>query len=406
MKWKKYTVHTTTEAEDLVSMMLMELGVEGVQIEDNVPLSDADTKGMFIDILPELAPDDGTSRLSFFLHVAEDKEADAGVTSAGRSDAADSVSVHAGISAAADTGEDNSYSIADRIWTEEEISELIRSIREQLDEMRAYTDIGEGRIEEGVTEDTDWRDNWKKYFKPIKTGSFLIKPTWEQVPEEYKEAVADESLKLIEIDPGTAFGTGSHETTQLCLRAIENYIKSGDTFLDIGTGSGILGIAALKEGAAMVTATELDEQCEPSIHDNLGFNDISKEQFELYIGNVIGDDETIAKIHERAAAYNAEHAVSYGVNGDNASETAAGTADDAAGVYDVVIANILAPVICMLAGNGTVDSFIKKDGIFITSGIIDEKLEDVKQAFAANPAWRVAEINTQGEWCSVVARRV
>lgn len=406
MKWKKYTVHTTTEAEDLVSMMLMELGVEGVQIEDNVPLSDADTKGMFIDILPELAPDDGTSRLSFFLHLAEDKEADAGDSSFSGKDAVDNASVHAGISAAADTGEDNSYSIADRIWTEEEISELIKNIREQLDEMRAYTDIGEGRIEEGVTEDTDWRDNWKKYFKPIKAGSFLIKPTWEQVPEEYKEAVEDGTFKLIEIDPGTAFGTGSHETTQLCLRAIEKYIKSGDAVLDIGTGSGILGIAALKEGAAMVTATELDEQCEPSIHDNLGFNDISDEQFELYIGNVIGDDETIARIHERAAAYNAEHAASDKVIADTASEAAAGMAYNAAGVYDVVIANILAPVICMLAGKGAVDSFIKKDGIFITSGIIDEKLEDVKQAFAANPAWRVTEINTQGEWCSVVARRV
>ena len=369
MKWKKYTVHTTTEAEDLVSMMLMEQGVEGVQIEDNVPLSDADTKGMFIDILPELAPDDGTSRLSFFLHLRDERDEAEG--------ASEKTDEHRnGISDAEKTGEDNSYSIADRIWTEAEIAELLKNIRAELEAMRAYTDIGEGRIEEGVTEDTDWRDNWKKYFKPIKAGGFLIKPTWEEVPEEYKPEVSEDKLKLIEIDPGTAFGTGSHETTQLCLSSVEKYIKSGDSVLDIGTGSGILGIAAIKEGASLVTATELDEQCEPSIKDNLGFNGISEEQFKLFIGNVIGDEPTIEAIHKRCE------------------------------LYDVVIANILAPVICMLAGEGVADSFIKKDGIFITSGIIDEKLCEVEAAFKENPNWSILEIREQGEWRSVVAKRV
>ncbi len=359
MKWKKYTIHTTTEAEDLVSMMLMEQGVEGVQIEDNVPLSDADTKGMFIDILPELAPDDGSSRLSFFLHLEDEK---------------------AGVEAKAckkgTAGEDNSYSIADRIWKESEITGLLKNIRFELEKMREYTDIGEGRIEEGITEETDWRDNWKKFFKPIKAGSFLIKPTWEEVPEEYKNASDRKEIKLIEIDPGTAFGTGSHETTQLCLGSIEKYIKKNDTVLDIGTGSGILGITAIKEGAALVTATELDEQCEPSVRDNLGFNDISEEQFKLYIGNIIGDENTIRKIHARCNS------------------------------YDVIIANILAPVICMLAAEGVADSFIKKDGIFITSGIIDEKLCDVEAAFKENPNWCILEIRKQGEWRSVVARKM
>ena len=388
MKWKKFTVYTTTEAEDLVSMMLMECGVEGVQIEDNVPLSDADTKGMFIDILPELAPDDGTSRLSFFLHMEDDENSEA------ENDNKTAAST-AGLASVGETGEDNSYSISDRIWKKEEIDELMENVREQLDEMRAYANIGEGRIEEGVTEDTDWRDNWKKYFKPIQAGSFLIKPTWEEIPENCLKGIEDGSIKLIEIDPGTAFGTGSHETTQLCLKSVEKYVKPGDTVLDIGTGSGILGIAA-----------ELDEQCEPSIHDNCSFNDISKDQFELYIGNVIGDDETIAKIHNRLEAFKKENASSALDNEEKEAGTDIASKEAPAKGYDIVIANILAPVICMLAGKGVVDSFIRKDGIFITSGIIDEKLEDVKQAFAENDAWEILAINTQGEWCSVVAKRV
>ena len=137
-----------------------------------------------------------------------------------------------------------------------------------------------------------------------------------------------------------------------------------------------MGIAAIKEGAALVTATELDEQCEPSIRDNLSFNGISEEKFKLYIGNVIGDETTINAIHRRCSS------------------------------YDVVIANILAPVICMLAAEGVADSFIKKEGIFITSGIIDENLCEVEAAFSKNPNWSILEIREQGEWRSVVAKRM
>ena len=156
----------------------------------------------------------------------------------------------------------------------------------------------------------------------------------------------------------------------------------------------------------MVTATELDEQCEPSIHDNCSFNDISKDQFELYIGNVIGDDETIAKIHNRLEAFKKENASSALDNEEKEAGTDIALKEAPAKGYDIVIANILAPVICMLAGKSVVDSFIRKDGIFITSGIIDEKLDDVTQAFAENDAWEILAINTQGEWCSVVAKRV
>ena len=377
MKWKKYTIYTTTEAEDMVSLMLNENGVGGVQIEDNVPLSEADTKGMFIDILPELPPDDGSSKLCFFLRLAEaadaapeNREAAAEANIIGDED---SKAEAAGFSDA----EDRSYSIEDKVWSQEEIDTLLGTVRTELDAMRSYINVGEGRIEEGVTEDTDWRDNWKQFFKPIRVEDFLIKPTWEDIPEELKAEASDGELKIIEIDPGTAFGTGSHETTQLCMAALKDYIKPGDKVLDIGTGSGILGIGAIKLGASKVTATELDEMCRPSIMDNISYNDIGEDSFKLFIGNVIGDDAIISAVKAEAASG-----------------------------YDVVIANILAPVIAMLAANGNVDALIKKGGIFITSGIIDTKLDEVKAAFEANPNWEILKINVKGEWTSIIAERV
>ena len=411
MKWKKYTIYTTTEAEDLISLMLNENGVGGVQIEDNVPLTDADTKGMFIDILPELPPDDGSSRLSFFLRLADDEQEALASAKSSKASGEGNANENANVSVSKATkenenrnckcghdtnnilsdssssendeqdkllkSEDRSYSIDDRIWTENEIKELLKTVRNELDMMRSYINIGEGRIEEGSTEDTDWRDNWKQFFKPIIVDDFLIKPTWEEIPEELKDKSERGELKVIEIDPGTAFGTGSHETTQLCMAALKDYIKAGDKVLDIGTGSGILGIGAIKLGAAKVTATELDEMCKPSIMDNISYNDIGDDRFKLIIGNVIGDEAVISEVKNEAPSG-----------------------------YDVIIANILAPVIAMLADKKNADTFIKKDGIFITSGIIDTKLDEVKAAFKANPNWDILKVNIKGEWTSIIAKRV
>lgn len=411
MKWKKYTIYTTTEAEDLISLMLNENGVGGVQIEDNVPLTDADTKGMFIDILPELPPDDGSSRLSFFLRLADDEQEALASAKSSKASGEGNANENANVSVSKaakmnencdckcghDTNnilsdssssendeqekllksEDRSYSIDDRTWTENEIKELLKTVRNELDMMRSYINIGEGRIEEGSTEDTDWRDNWKQFFKPIIVDDFLIKPTWEEIPEELKDKSERGELKVIEIDPGTAFGTGSHETTQLCMAALKDYIKAGDKVLDIGTGSGILGIGAIKLGASKVTATELDEMCKPSIMDNISYNDIGDDRFKLIIGNVIGDEAVISEVKNEAPSG-----------------------------YDVIIANILAPVIAMLADKKNADAFIKKDGIFITSGIIDTKLDEVKAAFKANPNWDILKVNVKGEWTSIIAKRV
>lgn len=355
MKWKKYTITTTTEAEDLISLMLNELGVEGVQIEDNIPLTEEDTKGMFIDILPELPPDDGTSRLSFFLREAGDEG-----TVVQNIDKDDPTV-------------DASYTASDRLWTNDEIKKLLEDVREELDAMRAYIDIGDGSIEASETEDIDWMNNWKQFFKPFTVEDFLIKPSWEEIPDEYKADAESGTIKLIEIDPGTAFGTGSHETTQLCIKMIKKYVKDGDKILDIGTGSGILGIAALKSGARSVVATDLDDVCMDAVKENTELNGISEDQFKLIIGNILGDESVMAEV---------------------------GDAE-----YDVVVANILAPVIIMLAAKGAADRHIKKDGIFITSGIINTKEEDVLAAFSANKNWEVIEVNHQGEWVNVTARR-
>ena len=320
MKWKKYTLETTTEAVDLVSAAFGELGIEGIEIEDNVPLTESETKGMFIDILPELPPDDGTARVSFYLDPDSDVEG------------------------------------------------MLSNVREALDELSAFTDLGKAEITESETEDKDWINNWKQYFHPFTVDDILIKPTWEPLPEGM------EGKTLIQIDPGTAFGTGSHETTQLCIRQIEKYLKEkgpGAEVLDVGTGSGILGIAALKLGAGHVFATDLDDCAIEAVAENLKSNGLTEADFHTVCGNLI-DDPAV----QDAAGYEK---------------------------YDIAAANILAPVIIALQGE--IAKHLKHGGIFITSGIIDTKEEDVKAAISANPEFEILEVNHQGEWVNVTARR-
>ncbi len=317
MKWKKFTLTTTTEAVDLISSMLDDLGIEGIEIEDNVPLTEKETKGMFIDILPELPPDEGVAKVSFYL----DEEEDTG--------------------------------------------ETLKKVEAGLDELAAFTNLGARSLEASETEDKDWINNWKQYFKPFTVDHILIKPTWEEVPPEHEDKL------LIQIDPGTAFGTGMHETTQLCIRQLEKRVKKGDKVLDVGTGSGILGIAALKLGAGLVRGTDLDENAITAVGENLASNHISPEQFAVIQGNII-DDPRI----KDWAGYEE---------------------------YDLVTANILADVIIPLVDE--IPAHLKRGGYFITSGIINMKEEAVKAAFAASPEFAVEEITYQGEWVSITARK-
>lgn len=317
MKWSKFTLTTTTEAVDLVSSLFDEIGIEGIEIEDHVPLTEAETKGMFIDILPDLGPDDGVAKVSFYLEDLSDLE------------------------------------------------RIMREIEEGLDELSQFVDLGERTITRSETEDKDWINNWKQYFKPFTVDDILIKPTWEEIPD------GDRDKLLIQIDPGTAFGTGQHETTQLCIRQLKKYVKPGVKVLDVGTGSGILGITALKLGAGCVFGTDLDENAITAVGENLESNAIGSDSFQVVQGNII-DDEAVK---------------------DQAGRDC----------YDIAVANILAPVIILLQKE--IPAHLKKGGIFITSGIINTKEEAVRQAMEANGDLEIAETTYQGEWVSITARR-
>ena len=317
MKWKKFTLTTTTEAVDYLGSMFDEIGIQGMEIEDNIPLTEAETKGMFIDILPELPPDEGIAKVSFYLDDDDDVE------------------------------------------------RILREVKEGIEEYRQFVDMGAGTIEASETEDKDWINNWKQYFKPFTVDNILIKPTWEEIPEEHKDKM------LIQIDPGTAFGTGKHETTQLCIRQLEKFVKPGVKVLDLGTGSGILGITALKLGADYVYGTDLDENAISAVHENLAANDIPEEKFGVIQGNIIDD-----KAVQDAAGYEC---------------------------YDIAVANILADIIIMIQEE--VPVHIKKGGIFITSGIINMKEQAVKDALAKNDAFEIIETTYQGEWVSITCRK-
>ena len=316
MKWNQFRLKTTTEAEDIVSSMLMDLGIQGVQIEDKVPLTEQDKEQMFVDILPQIPADDGVAYLTFYLEEEEDPET------------------------------------------------VLERVRRELEEMRSYVDVGECTIEESQTEDVDWVNNWKKYFHQFYIDDILVIPSWEQVEAK------DSDKMVIHIDPGTAFGTGMHETTQLCIRQLRKYVKPGAQILDVGCGSGILGMLALKFGAAHSVGTDLDPCAIDATHENMKANGIREDQYEVMIGNIIDDKEVQDK-----AGYEK---------------------------YDIVAANILADVLVPLTP--VILHQLKKGGIYITSGIIDDKEETVTEAVRA-AGMEVLEVHHQGEWVSVTARK-
>lgn len=318
MKWNKYTLKTTTQATDLVSGMLMELGIDGIEIKDNVPLSEADKKRMFIDFLPELPEDEGIAYLSFYMEEMDDD------------------------------------------------TQKLEEIQNGLEELKAFVDVGECTIEKGETEDKDWINNWKQFFKSFTVDDIVIKPTWEDMKAEY------EGKTVIEIDPGIAFGTGMHETTQLCIRQLEKYVNSETKLLDIGCGSGILSIVSLKLGAKSAVGIDIDENAITATYENLEVNHIEKDACKVYAGNILEDNKL-----EKEVGYDE---------------------------YDVVAANILADVLIPMAE--IVPKYLKKGGYFITSGIIDMKEEEVVKAISDNPAFEIVEVTRQNDWSSVTARRV
>ena len=316
MKWNQFRLKTTTEAEDIVSSMLADLGIEGVQIEDKIPLTQSDKELMFVDILPDMPEDDGCAYLTFYLDEEVDKH------------------------------------------------EMLLKVRQELEEMRSYLNVGDCTIEESQTEDVDWVNNWKQYFHQFYIDDILVIPSWENVEAK------DSDKMVIHIDPGTAFGTGMHETTQLCIRQLKKYVTEDTEILDVGCGSGILGMLALKFGAKHSVGTDLDPCAIDATYENMDNNGISRDQYEVMIGNIIDDKEVQDKVgYEK---------------------------------YDIVAANILADVLVPLTP--VIIHQLKKGGIYITSGIIEDKEEVVVEA-VKKAGLEVLEVNHQGEWVSVTARK-
>lgn len=323
MKWKQIRIKTVTEAEDIIISALYDIGLEGAQIEDKIPLTALDKEQMYIDIMPEVEEDDGIAYLNFFVEVEE--------------------------------GHENVI----------DMKELLTRIEVELLELRQFMDIGEGSITLSETEDKDWINNWKEYFHQFYVDDLLVIPSWEEVKAE------DQNKKILRIDPGTAFGTGMHETTQLCMRQILKYITSETEILDIGCGSGILGIISLLFGAKAAVGTDLDPSAIEATKENMVMNHIVSEQFQVMIGNIITEEAV-------------QNAVGYEK-------------------YDIVVANILADVLILLTP--VLISHMKKGGLYIMSGILESKEEIVVES-VIKEGLSIVEISYQGEWVSITARKI
>ncbi len=327
MKWVKFKIKTLTEAEDIIISTLYDIGLEGAQIEDKVPLTAAEKEQMFVDILPETEEDDGVAYLSFFV-----EEKDGGML------------------------EVNGESVT--------AEEILRQVEKELEDLRAFMDIGEGTVSVDETEDIDWINNWKEYFHQFYIDDILVIPSWEEVKEE------DRDKMILHIDPGTAFGTGMHETTQLCIRQLRKHITEDTKLLDVGTGSGILSILSLMFGAKEAAGTDLDPCAVEAVAENKKANHIPDDQFRVLTGNLITEKEVQDQIGYEC--------------------------------YDIVVANILADVLVALTP--VVVDCLKPGGIYITSGIIDEKESVVAEA-VGKAGMEVIETTYQGEWVSITARK-
>ncbi len=327
MKWVRFRIKTVTEAEDMIISALYDIGLEGAQIEDKAPLTAFDKEQMFVDILPDMQEDDGIAYLSFFVEKREDGSLEV-------------------------QGEST------------DVSALLEKVLKELEEIRCFMEIGEGSVTVDETEDIDWINNWKQYFHQFYIDDILVIPSWEDVQPQ------DDSRMVLHIDPGTAFGTGMHETTQLCIRQLRKYVKEGARLLDVGTGSGILAILSLMFGAGHALGTDLDICAVDAVADNCRANGIDPADFELLIGNIITDQALGQRIgYER---------------------------------YDIVTANILADVLVPLTP--VIMNHLKPGGVYITSGIIDDKEQTVRETVEA-AGMKVLEVTYQGEWVSVTARK-
>lgn len=330
MKWMRFRVRTTADAEDILISSMQDIGLYGAQIEDHVPLTAAEKEQMFVDIMPEEPADDGSAVLSFYVEETEDGK----------------------------------LLLEDGEKTPEEVRGEMENV---IRELREYSDaIGDGTVTIEETEDIDWVNNWKQFFHQFWIDDVLVIPSWEKPAETDREPAL-----TFHIDPGTAFGTGAHETTQLCIREIRKYLSKDTEILDVGTGSGILSILSLMLGAKSAVGTDLDPCAAPAIAENLEANGVDAERFEVILGNLIDDSKVQDEVgYDR---------------------------------YDIVVANILPNVLIPLTPAAV--RAVKPGGVFITSGILEGKEESVAEAMKKE-GLQIEEITAQGEWRCVTGRKV
>lgn len=326
MKWNVIRIRTTNDVTDYLAGILFDLGFEGIEVTDTVQLSEQEKKAMFIDFLPELDETDKTAVVT--------------------------------------------------CYTEENVDpgQAISQIREELEEYRAFLNPDAVSFETGVTEDTDWINNWKQFFKSFAVDEDIyIKPTWEPMKEEFKDKL------VIEIDPGTAFGTGSHETTRLAIANMKKYLKPGDRLLDIGTGSGILSVIGMKLGAGKAIGTDIDPIAVRVAGENAEVNGISVFEgavsevpdgsVAFYTGNMLDDEAFCVPFSEQK--------------------------------YPIVVANILADVIIPLAP--VVRRFLLPGGVFVCSGIINLMEEKTKKALT-DLGYKILNEERMNDWVSYAVR--
>lgn len=330
MKWMRFRVRTTADAEDILISSMQDIGLYGAQIEDHVPLTATEKEQMFVDIMPEEPADDGSAVLSFYVEETEDGKL---LLEAGEK-------------------------------TPEEVRGEMENV---IRELREYSDaIGDGTVTIEETEDIDWVNNWKQFFHQFWIDDVLVIPSWEKPAETDREPAL-----TFHIDPGTAFGTGAHETTQLCIREIRKYLSKDTEILDVGTGSGILSILSLMLGAKSAVGTDLDPCAAPAIAENLEANGVDAERFEVILGNLIDDPKVQDEVgYDR---------------------------------YDIVVANILPNVLIPLTPAAV--RAVKPGGVFITSGILEGKEKSVAEAMKKE-GLQIEEITAQGEWRCVTGRKV
>lgn len=329
MKWIKLTLDTRTEAVDIISSMLSDLGIEGIEIEDNVELTEQEKEQMFVDILPIIGTDDKTAKVSFYVE------------------------------------------------TTENIQPLLIDVKEGLKEISEHVPVGSGKIVISETEDKDWINSWKEYFKPFRIDeNIVIKPTWEELIDKRHDDI------VIEIDPGISFGTGSHETTKLCILGIKKHIKAKDLVLDVGSGSGILSIAAYKLGAGQILGVDIDPIATRVALENAQVNKINSLEWDIQKEDNIPNTELVFATGNLIA----DHGIRSRIGKDK---------------YDLVVANILADVIIPLSD--IIGDNMKKGGIFICSGIINTKEIQVREALEKNQ-FTILDVNRMGDWVSFVVK--